>query len=293
MVQAVIIGPGAIGLCMGAALMQAGHAVTFAARQGFDTLKMTKTGSDPVTWPAEVVTAPDAVKDAPDWVFLCVKTHQVAGAADWLRAAVGERTRVAILQNGVEHAERVAPWVKAGTPLVPVVIDLPAVRPAAGEVVWHSRALMTVADTDNGRDLCALFAGSFLTARASADYVTENWKKLCMNAPSGAITALTGQPMGVLHRPGIAAIVQALLEECVAVGRAEGADLPDTLIPQQMEAFLAEDPQAGNSMYEDWKAGRETEWDARNGVIVRKGKAHGIATPVSTLLVPLLAAQRP
>ena len=37
-------------------------------------------------------------------------------------------------------------------------------------------------------------------------------------------------------------------------------------------------------------AGRETEWDARNAVIVRKGARHGIATPVSAALVPLLAA---
>ena len=35
------------------------------------------------------------------------------------------------------------------------------------------------------------------------------------------------------------------------------------------------------------------EWDARNGVIVRKGAFHGIPTPVSAALVPLLAALNP
>ena len=50
-------------------------------------------------------------------------------------------------------------------------------------------------------------------------------------------------------------------------------------------------PDEGNSMYADRMAGRETEWDARNAVIVRKGARHGIATPVSAVLVPLLAAQ--
>ncbi|WP_286037211.1 ketopantoate reductase C-terminal domain-containing protein, partial [Mycobacterium tuberculosis] len=37
-------------------------------------------------------------------------------------------------------------------------------------------------------------------------------------------------------------------------------------------------------------AHRPLEWDLRNGVIVRKARAHGLATPISDVLVPLLAA---
>lgn len=293
MARIILIGPGAVGLSVGGGLLQAGHDVTFAARSRFDTLSVTKTGAPPQIWPAEVITTPDEATNDADWVYLCVKSHQVAGAADWLKATIGPNTRLAVLQNGVEHAARVAPWINVSTPVVPVIVDLPAIRMAAGEVEWHSRAKLTVADTPDGRDLCALFAGSFVEAAPTKDYVTENWKKLCVNAPSGAVMALTGQRMGVLHRPEVAAIARAVLEECMAVGRAEGARLPDDLIDQQMARFLAEDVNATNSMYEDWRAGRETEWDARNGVIVRKGRQHGIATPVSGILVPLLAAQRP
>jgi 2-dehydropantoate 2-reductase len=45
-------------------------------------------------------------------------------------------------------------------------------------------------------------------------------------------------------------------------------------------------------MFDDFIAGRETEWEARNGVIVRKGAQHGIDVPGSRRLVPLLAALR-
>lgn len=293
MAKIILIGPGAVGLSVGGGLLQAGHAVTFAARSHFDSLSVTKTGTPAQVWPAQVITTPAEATNDADWVFLCVKSHQVAGAADWLKATLGPDTRLAVLQNGVEHAARVAPWIDARTTVVPVIVDLPAVRSSAGVVEWHSRARLTVADTHDGRDLCALFAASFVDATPTSDYVTENWKKLCVNAPAGAVMALTGQPMGVLHRPEVAAIARAVLEECVAVGRAEGARLPDELIEQQMARFLAEDTNATNSMYEDWRAGLETEWDARNGVIVRKGRQHGIATPVSGILVPLLAAQRP
>ena len=79
----------------------------------------------------------------------------------------------------------------------------------------------------------------------------------------------------------------------VAVGRAEGAKLDDSLIERQMEAFMNAAPDEGNSMYADRIAGRVTEWDARNAVIVRKGARHGIPTPVSAALAPLLAALDP
>ncbi|MFT4091699.1 MAG: 2-dehydropantoate 2-reductase [Asticcacaulis sp.] len=293
MARIIIIGPGAIGLCVGGGLLQAGHDVVFASRSPFETLSVTKVGMPPQVRPAQVVTAPEDIEADADWVCLCVKSHQVAGTADWLKATLGPKTRLAVWQNGVEHRERVAPWISADTAVVPVVVDLPALRLSAGEVEWRHRAKLAVPDTADARDLCDLFASSFFEATATADYITENWKKLCVNAPTGAVLALTGQRMGVLHRPEVAAIARALLIECILVGRAEGADLPDELIDQQMARFLAEDPQSTNSMYEDWLAGRETEWDARNAVIVRKGRQHGIATPVSDILVPLLAAQRP
>ena len=50
------------------------------------------------------------------------------------------------------------------------------------------------------------------------------------------------------------------------------------------------DPDIGSSILFDRLAGRELEWDARNGVVRRLGRRHGIPTPVSDVLVPLLAA---
>jgi 2-dehydropantoate 2-reductase len=46
----------------------------------------------------------------------------------------------------------------------------------------------------------------------------------------------------------------------------------------------------GNSMYYDRRDGKELEYDARNGVIQRLGRKHGIPTPISDVIVPLLRA---
>ena len=289
MSQITVIGPGAIGCAVGAALSQAGHDVTFAARTMFSRLSVQKEGEAPKFFLVNVVTAPEDIS-ASDWVFVCVKTYQVPGVAAWLKAAVGPDTKVAVLQNGVEQRENVEPFVPDGTTIVPVIIDLPASRSAPGTVVWKRIAVAGVPESAAGQEFCALFAGSFLTAETTEDFVTRGWLKLCNNAPSGAILALSGQRMKVMQAPGVADVARAILGECVAVGRAEGATLDDGLIERQMAAFLSADGEDGNSMYEDRMAGREMEWKARNAVVVSKGIQHGIATPVSAALVPLLAA---
>lgn len=287
MSRIAVIGAGAIGCAIGGALMDVGHAVTFCARKSFARLSVQKDRDPPVVHPAEVVTAPDTVP-AVDWVLVCVKAYQVPTVADWLAAAVKPGTRVAVLQNGVEQKENVEPYVPAGTAVVPVVVDLPVSRSAPGEVHWSRIA--TVAVPQAGADFAALFAGSFVSAETTEEFVTRAWLKLCNNAPSGAILALTGQPMRVMREPGIADLARAILAETIAVGRAEGAQLDDSLIERQMQFFLGAKGGEGNSMYADRIAGREMEWNARNAVIVRKAARHGIAVPVSTALVPLLAA---
>jgi 2-dehydropantoate 2-reductase len=289
MPRITLIGPGAIGSAIGGALTLAGHDVTFAARKTFERLTVQKDSEPALVFPARVVTSPEKVPPA-DWVLLCVKAHQVPSAADWLAAAVGPGTRVAVLQNGVEQKENAEPFVPTGTPIVPVVIDLPASRTAPGEVKWKRIAAVTVPEGPDGEAFANLFAGSFVTAETSDEFVTRAWLKLCNNAPSGAILALTGQRMRVIHEPGIADLARAILKETIAVGRAEGAHLDDALIERQMQFFLAATGDEGNSMYEDRIAGREMEWNARNAVIVRKAAQHGIAVPVSATLVPLLAA---
>jgi 2-dehydropantoate 2-reductase len=45
-----------------------------------------------------------------------------------------------------------------------------------------------------------------------------------------------------------------------------------------------------NSLLADRLAGRPLEIDARNGVIVRLGQQHGIATPLNGMAVAILEA---
>jgi 2-dehydropantoate 2-reductase len=81
-----------------------------------------------------------------------------------------------------------------------------------------------------------------------------------------------------------------IVRECIAVGRAEGAMLADSVPEDVLAAYRRSAPDGINSLHADRLAGRPMEIDARNGVIVRLGKKHGIPTPSNSMAVALLNA---
>jgi 2-dehydropantoate 2-reductase len=62
-------------------------------------------------------------------------------------------------------------------------------------------------------------------------------------------------------------------------------------VPQEIvDRFQGYPADLGTSILADREAKRPLEWDIRNGVVRRRGRAHGIPTPISDLVAPLLAA---
>jgi 2-dehydropantoate 2-reductase len=88
----------------------------------------------------------------------------------------------------------------------------------------------------------------------------------------------------------VAELMRALIRECIAVGRADGAVLDDALADVLVEGYRRAPPDSINSLHADRLAGRPMEIAARNGAIVRKGIAHGIPTPLNQAIVTLLSA---
>jgi 2-dehydropantoate 2-reductase len=91
-------------------------------------------------------------------------------------------------------------------------------------------------------------------------------------------------------RADIAQLSLNYLHECLAVARAEGAVLGDEVPQEIVDIFQSSPSDMGTSILADREADRPLEWDVRNGVIVRRGRSRGIATPISNAVASLLAA---
>lgn len=293
--EAALVGPGAIGSFFAAQLARATKAhVTVCARTAFDTLTVqSELWSETIEVAPDVVTSVGELAAAPvDWVFLATKAHQTASAAPWLDRLCGARTTVVVLQNGVEQVERVRPLVRRGTAIVPTVVHCGAERQAPGRIVHRTNGFLVVPSDRVGRArrLAGLFDATHQIVRPTEDFLTEAWKKLCTNVAANGITALTGRRVGVLREAGARSVAGALLDECVRVARANGAQLPDAYAETVLERITSMPEAAGTSMLYDRLAGRALESDAIYGAVVRAGRRAGIPTPATEQINGLLAA---
>ena len=281
-----LIGPGAIGGTLAAWLIDnPPNQVSICARSPFRNLTVTAPAKTLATSP-RVVTDPATATPA-DWVILATKTYQVASAATWLQTLCGPHTRVAVVQNGVEHVANLSPFIDPDR-IVPVIIDCPAERSAPGRIVQRGDITMAVPSGPNAQDFAALFDHPSIRITLSNSWTTEAWKKLCLNC-SGAICALVDQPANIAKDARAANVMRSLIRECIAVGRAEGATIDDAIIETIIAGQAAAPDGAKNSLHADFVAKRPMEWDARNGVIARLGEKHGIPTPYNRMAADLLS----
>lgn len=285
MARIAIIGPGAVGGVLAAWLTRAGgHEIVLCARRPLGPLTVeTPDGAIAVELP--VLTDPARARPA-DWVLVTTKTYDAASAAAWFPGLCAQGATVAVLQNGVEHRERFAPWLPAER-LLPVVVDCPAERAGPALIRQRGRGLLTAPDDAHGRGFAELFAHTEIDVALTPDFPSAAWRKLCLNAV-GALSALLLQPAGVMRDEALGEVARDLVRESIAVGRAEGAVLEDALAEEVLQAYRRAPPDAVNSLHADRLAGRPMEIDARNGAIVRLGRKHGIATPCNQMAVALL-----
>jgi len=287
MTTLALIGPGAVGGTVAAWLAQNPDlSVVVCARTPFETLEIETPGGAISARPT-VFTHPSQASPV-DWVLIATKTYDTASAEGWLEALVGPQTRLAVLRNGVEHVEPFLDRLPAER-IVPAVVDIPAERGAPGRIVQRRDGSIKVPDDAAGRAFVALFAHTPIAVSTTPDFKTEAWKKLALNC-AGAVNALVLKPAGVVHDEAIAEVMRTLVRECVAVGRAEGADLADDLPDTVIANYRGAPADSVNSLHADRAAGRPMELDARNGVIVRRGAKHGIATPANAMVVALINA---
>ena len=285
-----VVGLGGIGGAAAALLQEAGrHAVTACVRRPLGRLTFERPGGT-VELPMHALTDPGDAEPV-DWVLLCTKAHETPSAGPWLERLCRPDTRVAVLQNGIDHAARVAPFI-GGATAVPVIVYYNGERLAPDHVRFRpvGQHELVVPDGDDGRALAALMEGTPLRVLVAADFATRAWRKLLVNVVANPITALTLQRQGVLRHPDVYALGLAVLEEAAAVARADGVPLADDVAERTMATMTSHAPELGTSMLFDRQAGRPVEIEALNGAVVAAGERHGIATPLNRMLLALLRA---
>lgn len=297
----LVMGSGGLGGYFGGLLGRAGEDVVFVARGAHldaiaaQGLRVGSPDGDFALRARAVARPADA--GTVDLVLFAVKTYDEAAAALAIRPAVGPKTAVLCLQNGVETEDRLAA-VLGRAPVLGGVTYVSASIESPG-VIRHSGLPGTIVFGElDGRvtprveAIAAVLRHAGIRAEAVTDIVGVLWEKFVFICAVGGMTATTRVTLGeVWDQPESHDMLRALMEETAAVGRARGMRL-DGVVERQMalveQLVSGADYHTRASLYHDLAAGKRMELDALCGAVVRMGRDAGISTPFSAAVVAVL-----
>jgi hypothetical protein len=150
--------------------------------------------------PIKALTDPSKAEPR-DWVLLCTKAYDTPSIAPWLQGLCGPHTRVAVLQNGIGHVDRLAPLVGDAT-IVPTIVYYNGERLAPDRVRFRRAGEydFAVSEDPDGQAFAELLEGTPMRVLRSPDFNTLAWRKLLINAVANPITALTLRRQAVAER---------------------------------------------------------------------------------------------
>jgi len=306
-----VLGAGAIGAYVGAALARGGADVTLIAR-GAHLVAMRENGVRVLSPRGDFTAHPPvtddvgAVADA-DVVFVALKAYSLPAIAPRLGELLAPEAGAIWAQNGI-------PWwyfqglaEPDGKPAIgaeplqsvdPGGIITKSIRPEhnIGCVVYSSTEItepgvithiegtrFTIGEPDGAvsqrcTEISSAFKAGGLKAPVEPRLRDQIWLKLIGNVAFNPVTALTGATLGELGTaPEMVDLLKAVFAECAAVADRLGITFPVSL-DRRLEAGLAVGDHK-TSMLQDLEGGKQLEIGCMTGAVAELADRLGIAIP--------------
>ena len=296
MKQILFVGAGSVGGFFGAHLAKNNPNVSFLLRPR--TLEAVKQNGLTIRSAGGSFTVrPPVASDArelpkPDLIVLGVKAYDLDEVMDQIEPILTNKTVILTLQNGIDTEDRLIARINrdcvvGGVAYIYSKIAEPGVidhykkgTVAIGELMgYESERLLAIRD---------LFASAGIPCHLSKDLRRSKWEKMCWNCVFNPITVLIDDRVAkALDHPEMTGVIRQIVGECAAISAALKVPLPLDM-PERVVKASQEIRDIHTSMYDDWKAGRQTEIDYLNGFIVEQGRKLGIPTPVNEALTAMI-----
>lgn len=294
-----VFGAGGVGGYLGARLADAGHEVQLIAR-GDHLAALQSSGLRVESIAGDTSVAPPATDDPTDigvcdYVLFCVKSYDTRGAASDLEPLLGEETAVVSLQNGVDNEAWLADEIGAAHVVGGVAYIFSTI--AEPGVVAHTGgpARFVFGELDGERTQRVEALDDALSACAGVESVlaedvrVELWRKFCLICAQAGMTATTRLPLGEIRETESSwAMYRRLMTEVATVARAEGVDLPETVVDEWCEFVRDLDPEMYSSLHYDLTHGKRLELDALHGSVVRHAADVGVDAPMNEAVHAIL-----
>ena len=297
--KVAVMGAGGVGGYFGGLLARSGHDVTFVARgahleairkNGFLTVESALDGEFEAPGRALEDTHAAGIQDL---VLFTVKMYHNAQAIEAVRPMVGPGTVVLTLQNGIDNGDQLAKAigpspVMIGSAYMEGRVKEPGVVSQGGPGI-AGFGEMEPAVSERGQRLLREFLDAGWRVELHENMPGMLWKKFAHIAGSAAVCAATNSVYEEMRTiPETRALIQAAIEEVLALGRASGAPVMDDSLEWAMDSLDRFPAQGRASLAKDFSENRPVELEGLTGTVVRLGKEVGIATPVNDALYAIL-----
>ena len=304
--KVAVVGAGAIGAYVGAALHRGGSDVHLIAR-GEHLEAMRRDGITVLSPRGDFRARPHATADPEqigpvDIIFLGLKAYSYAGAGHLIRPLLRPGTGVVAAQNGI-------PWwyfhglpgpyegrrVEAVDPGGAVSAVIPAAQ-AIGCVVYSSTEIespgvirhiegtrFSIGEPDGTvSQRCTAFSQAMvaggLKCPVETDLRSDIWLKLMGNVAFNPISVLTGATMGeIAAHPGTRQLVLAMMHETAEIAASLGSP-PKISVERRFEG-AARVGDHKTSMLMDFQAGKPLESDVLIKAPVELARLAGVPAP--------------
>jgi 2-dehydropantoate 2-reductase len=288
--RVAVMGAGAVGCYYGGMLARAGHDVTLIARaQHVEAVRRSglrmETKAFDASVPMQASVEASGARGA-KLVLFSVKSPDTERAGAALAPHLLPDAVVLSLQNGVDNAERLAATL--GREVVPAVVYVAVEMAGPGHVRHHGRGELVIGPSAASSRIAAAFGAAGVPVEVSDNVSGALWAKLIVNCAYNALSAITQLPYGrLVAGEGVPAVMRDVVDECLAVARAAGVEVPGDM-RQAVPRIAQTMPAQFSSTAQDLARGKPTEIDHLNGLVVRKGEALGVPTPANRLLLALV-----
>jgi 2-dehydropantoate 2-reductase len=288
--RVLIVGAGAIGGYFGGRMLQAGRDITFLVRpRRASELAaaglVIKSPNGDITLKSPPVVQADTIKDKFDAVLLSCKAYDLDDAIMSFAPAVGEKTAIIPLLNGMRHLDILdrnfgESHVLGGLCLTAATLNEKREVVQLGPVQTLGFGERDGKMTDRVRAFADVVRGCNFDGAASETVLQDMWEKWVFLASNAASTSLMRAAVGIiLAAPGGKDFLLGILDECRAVATAEGYPPRAPAMELATGMLTAVGSPLTASMFRDIKASQPIEADHVIGDLIARADVAKVSVP--------------
>ena len=288
--QIFVLGAGAIGSLYGAKLASMND-VTLIARpdhvREINDKGLRIDGLEPKTVRVRAATRVERIaSDA--LILLTSKVVSTTDALGPIAPLIRDDTTIVALQNGLNSDQIARAAVHGRGVVLRGITQFGAIFDEPGAIRYMARGYTLLEKHQRSESVARVFNAAGLDCRICADITTEVWRKLVFNCVVNPVTTIVRCEVGGIVDPRLDRIKQLIVDECLAVARAEGISLEGDFMAEINAAYAGSQNMV--SMRQDISRGRFTEIDYLNGAVVELGLHHDLECPVNEALTRIIKA---